>query len=75
MNLTMGEKDFIRVNKVILEILIDKRMEDFKDASINAPTAEEREKVRLLALEFQSYKGFINDLFRKGKKDDDFSGV
>lgn len=77
MTLSAAEKDFIRVNKVVLEQLIDKRLADFKDASISAPTAEERERVRLLALEFQTYGGLIKSLFKKSrkKKEEDFTGV
>ena len=76
MKLANSEKSFIESNKIIIEGLIKKRLDDFNFTSINAPTIEEREKARLLALEFQSYLGIINDLFKKAtKKKRDFTGI
>jgi len=75
MLLTSEEKDFLKFNKEILERLINKRLEDFKLTSINAPTQEEREKARLIALEFQNYLGLITDLTKRKRKKKEYTGV
>jgi hypothetical protein len=75
MKITDEIRQFVRANKDLILKVITERLDDFRDASINAPIIEDREKARLLALEFQNYIDIINDLFKPKKKKKDFTGV
>lgn len=75
MTLNKAEQSFIEFNKPMLENLINKKIADFNFASAHGATLEEREKMRLLVLEFESYLGLINDLLKKALPKKDFTGV
>jgi len=75
MTLTNPQRDFIRINKTMLLKLVEGRLNDCLLGSVVAPTIEEREKARLLALEYQSHIDTINDLLKKKKDTKDFSGI
>lgn len=75
MTLNSQQRDWVRINKTILLKLAADRLNDFLLGSVMAPTIEEREKARLLALEFQSYIDIINDLLKKKKEVNNDTGI
>lgn len=75
MTLNSQQRDWVRINKTMLLKLASDRLNDFLLGSVMAPTIEEREKARLLALEFQSYIDIINDLLKKKKEVNNDTGI
>ena len=65
MTLSKGEQSFLEINKSMIEGLINKKIADFNYASAHGETVEDREKSRLLVLEFESYIGIIKELLNR----------
>jgi hypothetical protein len=75
MQLTLKEKQFVKANETLVLGIIDKRFYDCQWASINGGTVEEREKARLLALEYQTIKEAIGKLDNPTKKTKKDTGI
>jgi len=74
MKLNNKEISFIQVNSEMLLNLIDKELEELKNASVSLPTQEEREEARLVYLRVASYKGLIKKLL-ENKNNSEETGI
>lgn len=75
MKLTPEEKNWAESNEKMIILLINKRLEDCNFASINEVTIDDREKARLVALEYQALLTTMAGFKKKPKNKKDFSGI
>ena len=76
MTYTKQQTEFIKINRVMIESILDIRLNELKDLIIETDSEEVKQKVTILAREIKSVKIILENLGKeKPKQVDNFTGL